>query len=721
MKKKVFKKVGKISLLILLALMFVVSGLVPTLTAFASDYTVVDFDNTDVMDDLSSSSDFNLKEYLPSSPGEHKPGIINVSEYCYSNIAVERENYGIYVYFYNPDGVEIDTVSNLNKITMAVSYKTDKNGYVIGDDYEKFDLQFCGKSTGTDVEGLFYKFKIIDHYSADGKCIETRVNPNERRYDITEIELVTVGDRTATAYGVGYAFYFTGYAEDFGLNKGESTLACRTGKIETVELDVHSTYWRSESSGEGVFHQNQINTVYFAVDNYFFETYGTLQKIKAEWYEFQTKDVFVINTAASDDEDVGDVGKVAFEFFKNHLGEYYPGEMGSVYVDPEDVGKERVFGMTSYFDDMNIFDDIHWTVDWGINASGRKVNYAEVINYMYWLFETQQEITEYDPNYSETEIGGISSNEFEDYMYEYNKSYDSGYLPVKDGKISADLFEQDIPHFRKVSNGSGLVQSGFKGKSSYNFDAEIDIKTFQSWTESNPTFATKWKYYGLWNAIWGKDMPTDSGRTVAPIQLITGDDVANKKPADIAYEYMVNYNDVGHLTEFITQSELENKTVVLFRFAQTDYYCEPAYLIRYPSVADKAAGDNFIDFFQGGAYRAKQTVFFDFDIISLTFFDGEDMTVISAVSSPIDIINPITPPTYIPEMNPGSGFLLFFAIIILLILIIILWPVMPQVLRAIWWAIKLPFQAIASWIRNSSNKPKQPKKPKDPDSGGDNG
>ena len=128
MTKKVVKKVGKISLLILVALMFVVSGLVPALTAFAADYTVVDFDNTNVMDDLTSSSDFNLKEYLPSSPGEHKAGIMNVSEYCYSNVEVERENYGVYVYFYNPDGVEIDTVSNMNKIMLAVSYKTDKNG-----------------------------------------------------------------------------------------------------------------------------------------------------------------------------------------------------------------------------------------------------------------------------------------------------------------------------------------------------------------------------------------------------------------------------------------------------------------------------------------------------------------------------------------------------------------------------------------------------------------
>ena len=67
MTKKVVKKVGKISLLILLALMFVVSGLVPALTASAADYTVVDFDNTNVMDDLTSSSDFN-SEQLAEKP-----------------------------------------------------------------------------------------------------------------------------------------------------------------------------------------------------------------------------------------------------------------------------------------------------------------------------------------------------------------------------------------------------------------------------------------------------------------------------------------------------------------------------------------------------------------------------------------------------------------------------------------------------------------------------
>ena len=708
MTKSILRKAGKISVLMLLVVVFALSGLMPCITAYAADYEVVDFTTTDVMTDLTSSKDFNLKEYLPSSPGEHIPGVINVSEYCYSNIEVERDNYGIYVYFYNPDLINIDTDSQMNKITMATSYRVDANGYEIGDDYEKFDLQFCAKSVGDDVNGLFYKFKVVDHYSKDGKCIETRVKPEERRYDITEIELVTEGHRNATAYAVGYSFYFSGYAEDFGLDKGQSTLTCRTGRIETVELDVHSTYWRSESSGTGVFHQNQVNTVYFAVPNYFFETYGTLQKIKAEWYEFETKDIFVINTAVN--EEVGDIGKTAYNFFYNHLGEYYPGTMGSYYVEPEDIGKDRVFALTSPFDDLNIFDDVKWTIDWGLNASGRKVNYKEIINYMYWLFETDQPITEYDPELDETENGGISSNAFEDYMYSYNKTYETGLLPVKDGQISADLFEQDIQSFRKVYNASGIVQSGFNGKSVYNFDAEIDVKSFQSWSETNPSFATKWKYYGLWNALWGSGIPTDSGRTVTPIQVITSADVANKTATNISYEYMVNYNDVAHLKDFIAESEAADKTVVLFRFAQTDYYCEPAYIVKYPSVSQMAAGDNWLSFYGEGAYRAKQTVFFDFDIISLSFFDGENMTVISVVSNPIDIINPITPPTFIPETNSTNWIMLILAIILIIILLIILGPILPIIIRAIVWAITLPFKALATFLRMIGNLLKSKKK-----------
>lgn len=45
-------------------------------------------------------------------------------------------------------------------------------------------------------------------------------------------------------------------------------------------------------------------------------------------------------------------------------------------------------------------------------------------------------------------------------------------------------------------------------------------------------------------------------------------------------------------------------------------------------------------------YLAQQSVFLNFDIIQLTFkSEAEKMTVIPVVANPIDIIDPITPPT----------------------------------------------------------------------------
>lgn len=77
----------------------------------------------------------------------------------------------------------------------------------------------------------------------------------------------------------------------------------------------------------------------------------------------------------------------------------------------------------------------------------------------------------------------------------------------------------------------------------------------------------------------------------------------------------------------------------MFRFATSDYYSEAVDIIELDSGflwSDKHT--------EGQAYVATESVFFDFDIIQLTFNKEGDYTVIPVVSSPIDIINDITPP-----------------------------------------------------------------------------
>ena len=208
-------------------------------TVYAADWERK-FDTTDVMDDLTSSTvggqAFELKDY-PFDESK-RAQIICFAEYCYSFRANMRGNYGLYVYVYNPQGLNLSEQSKRNKIQMAVKYDTDGNP----SDYEKFDLQFLSKSETPDYMNLFYKFKITDK-AIDGKTFADRVNSNARRYDVSGMELLSAGAENATDYPVNGTYTFTGYSAGYGPEPdAESTLSCEVGYLETVTLDVKHTY-----------------------------------------------------------------------------------------------------------------------------------------------------------------------------------------------------------------------------------------------------------------------------------------------------------------------------------------------------------------------------------------------------------------------------------------------------------------------------------------------
>ena len=136
-------------------------------TTVSADTSELKFDQTNVMDDLRSSKTFNVLNYPFYQSEKPEMFIINVVEYCYSFDVLRQGNYGLYLYLYNPNGRDINTDMGVNKVQMAVGYNADGSP----NDYEKFDLMFCSKSEEKFYEGLFYKFKVIDHISADGKTV----------------------------------------------------------------------------------------------------------------------------------------------------------------------------------------------------------------------------------------------------------------------------------------------------------------------------------------------------------------------------------------------------------------------------------------------------------------------------------------------------------------------------------------------------------------------
>lgn len=265
-------------------------------TAFAATETA--FDNTYVLDDLNESNiageQFNLVNYGYSK--ERQAQVLTFAEYSF-NYDIDKQNYyGLYVYVYNPSGQVIG--KERNKITIATVYENDK-----AVDYAPFELILLSVSDG-DYANLFYKFKV-----ADVSRILTRVsvNTNLRRYDVGEIEL-NFGEDNNKAFNVGNYYEYSGFAKGCGVDAtADSTLTCKSDRIETLPLKVNSSYYLYNNGGTKY---SNLSSVYFGVPQSTFDKYGKLQQIKANWYETQTEEMIVCKD------------KSLYDALKPYVGEY---------------------------------------------------------------------------------------------------------------------------------------------------------------------------------------------------------------------------------------------------------------------------------------------------------------------------------------------------------------------------------------------------------------
>lgn len=596
-------------------------------TAFAAE-SINDpneFDRTNVLADLESSTaldggKFYVSDYPKDTEGEVR--IINFVEYCYSYTVDMRGNYGLYIYIYNPTEQQIDISSDRNTVQMAVSY--DEDG--IPDLYEKFTLQFCTKSTG-DYKNRFYKFRILDHVSEDGKTIVERVDSNERRYDISGIELLYEGESTAEDYGVGGTFKITGYSAGYGPDEtAESTLHCNyTSDLLTITLDLtanpnnsHTTY-RTDMDNPDMRSHNQIDSVYFSIPNEVIEKYGKLQKIMAEWWEYRTTPIIVT-------ED---------ERYYNELLKYVGTDIGGVSNDDVTV--------QMYTDDTTQGDSENYKyLDWAYNMpertgllGGTHWYRNETSTMFAWLFYT---------NGVPREDFVISSQELEEYMYDYSELHGSleNDFEIKEGKVSSDLFTTDVG-----SNGDTPRKAGHNIK---NFDANEDAFDMNTYDPE----------YSGWNKLlhaFGYTSQADEALTdISPIYPVTE---ADFRVSDVASRLLIDEDDVSFFKNYCEQQWEEGNTVYLFRFALTEYEADPLYV--------NIKGDlTTTDWY---SYMARENMFLDFDIIQFTFMseDGQ-YRVIPVVSSPIDIL----PNVEAPAFDNGAPWWMYVLVGLAVLVVVIL-------------------------------------------------
>lgn len=622
---------------------------------FADDN--ISFDDSNVLEDLESSTvNGQAFDFLTYCFDETKQlQIINVVEYCYSYKANMRGNYALYVYIYNPKGIDLLERSGQNKIQMAVSWSKDSDGVYYADRYEKFSLKFCNKSERANYKGLFYKYKVIDR-EIDGKTMAERVNSMERRYDISGIELVTRGDSNATEYGVGGTYKFTGYAQGYG-DSDESTLSCVVEDLETLTFEIHHTYYRTNVSSLGKNHYNEVNTVYFSVPGRIFETYGNLQKIHAEWWEYKTKKALVLN-----DKDCVDF---ALKYAGQEVGERNSDNDALVCLYNNNIPfrADSVFLMGSGVIDWSWTFNVDLSDDWKAGGVGKawERNSASVSTILPLVFYSPAEDVDevFDFLYSTSAAGNVNSSVVADYIYNYSNDLGHGYVDCNGRSLSKDLFED------YVDSGRTMGYNNVNIDLSDTFDL-ISYDSNHSW----------------WDKLWdfGFSWPSTDGdyKDVKPIEVLDEGILTGS-----AEDYLINKDDLSDLREFYLSETLKGNKVVVFRFANTDYYCESATMTRYDDVGGSSDG-----------YVAQMTCFFDFDVIDLTFNKDGSYVVIPAVSSPIDVINDVTSP---PAEREWWKIVLM--VLALILFVVLLAPILPYVMQALIWIIKLPFKLIKGIVK----------------------
>lgn len=625
-------------------------------SAIADTSSTVNFDAANVLDDLNNSvvdgRAFDIRDYPFNESRSIQ--IIAFVEYCYSYRVNMQKNYGLYIYVYNPKGINIADDSQQNKVQMAVSYDSDGAPNC----YEKFNLRFCSKSEQAMYKNLFYKFKVVDHELTDQTTFLDRVNSNERRYDISGIELLTYGRQNAIEYGIGGSYRFTGYSQGYGSDVfAPSSLSCIVEDLEVLKLNVSHTNYRTNVSNLGKGHYNEVNTVYFSVPERVFATYGYLQKIRAEWWEYKTKLAAVTSNR---------------EFYNQLLEntERYVGDYDSMVPYSLWYGMQYacINGGVPPFVTVKEYTTYDWSYNkhcyadsgFGWSVSVNSLNKYPIIPYAFYAPAVGLDVV-FDFLHSTPVAGEVNGSVVADWIYGYTNSI-NGFIDCNGRALSEDLFESYVDSGRT------------KGYNDKTIDLEdtFDLLSYDS-------------NHSWWDKLWtyGFSWPETDGDYygVSPISELTSADLLGTD-ASVANALLVNKNDVAALRTYYTTETAKGNRVILFRFADTDYFSMP---VGRTGVAEKNAD----------TYIAQETVFMDFDIIELTFNQNGEYRAIAAVSNPVDIINGLDPPATEHEWwRTLLGFVLLF------ILIILFAPLLPWILKALIWIISLPFKLISAAIKN---------------------
>ena len=628
--------------------------------------TSIDFDNTDILEDLKDGLT-DIEKLLSADIS-----VISFMEYCFSEVTDIKDKYGIYFYIYNPQQRQIEVDSTADRVLMATKY--DGNGNPTDWVYQDITCVDWVDDPESEWYKKLYKFKLTD---ASGFYSAALSNPDVRSYHVSGIELKIAGNQNATEYAVGMKYTWSGYANGCGKTMSAEKLSVKTEPIDVIELNVHMTDWLTDSSALGAYYQNQVNSVYFAVDNSILEKYGQkLQRIEAEWWEYRLNPILVTNNS-----------NLVSYFNNNSIGHT---------TCPNDNVK---FSLHTKLQQVSAGSNaLDYGLAYNITPSATKFLSEGSINNIV--------ICQYLEN---PRANTLSRTSIQQAAYDYGIKHNeqNNTIIIKDREFSKKLF--DNPDAKQEVNGEEKAIYGYKHLT-IDADDKIELKNY----DSNHSWLDKVQDYGF---IGSFVVNSDDEYNVSnAIQKITRSDISGENIADTL---KIGEGEVEHFKSFVISSELEGKSVFVFRYAVSDYWARD-----FSFYNDNGAAAAI----QNGMYRLCQNMcYLDFDIITLTFKnDAGTETILPVVMSPIDIF--LSAP---PAINTGvdlSGFMdmlkkifkIILGVIVGVLVIVAIFAllsiffsnILSGVLKGLLYILSLPFMGISlvwNWITGKGKKQKKNK------------
>ena len=572
------KRIGVLFMLFVLS----ITMMCGTQTAFAAEY--IAYDNTDIESDL---ADIDTSAYPKDESARHRLlDDVGFMEYAYSDSVFIADNYyGLYFYVYNPTEKPVSLTSGAHHVNMATAY--DENGEP--SDYNNCEITFLDAT----ANNRFLKFKLTDSRAAYDTAVSyAGKHDGVRRYDIASIQLLFQGDDQATdsftgvdsQEGISFTYYCTGYSAGCGADpEAESTLDIQYKKLDTIGLDIQSTWYRTDRiDGEMRY---TLSSVYFAVADRYITDYGALQIVKAEWYEYKTTPILVTDN------------QTILSGLTPYLGHTLP------KVDNPDG-----YAWTEYYDEsipVSFYQYIGPS-DSGQQGFGwNRKRLTDPIARYDWLIEVD-DIT-----------ATVPSAKVQDWAENYPIRAGDDVLTVGGRDYNANLFSDEVDD----GHTRGYNQRVFDARDEEQW---IDLKTI------NQTSS--------WDRFWNQFLPAGSRdedwvieEDIKPIVEVTPK-MVNAADDIVAQEVLIDETQVSDLRNYVTKADEEGKTTYMLRFSLSEYN---AATVEYH---DGGVHLSFPEF-----YAATDTVYLSFDIIYLGFVKNDIVTIIPVVADPVDVYPSLDP------------------------------------------------------------------------------